>query len=310
MKKLLSVCAFVLCLGGVGVSLHMYQQKGEACGEASSALGRQAAFWLQLSVSMLRAEAATALLSARNSCPSQPRLAPPRRGQKARQAWLARRDQAYNEETARVMQRALRPTSNTVDVGTYKGDVLAQMRALAPLGHHWGFEPLPHLVRGLKRRFRAQPRVHIVAAALSDHNGHATFQHVVTNPGYSGLKRRQYERKETIRQLRVKVHTMDRIIPHTRPIHFIKIDVEGAEYQVLRGARQTIMGSRPTIIFEHGKGASDRYGTTPTRLYRLLHGEYQMAINTMPALSLQAFQRQYQTGRNWYFIATPREPPS
>jgi hypothetical protein len=37
-------------------------------------------------------------------------------------------------------------------------------------------------------------------------------------------------------------------------LHLIKIDVEGFEFQVLRGLRQTIEKHKPRIIFEYDKG--------------------------------------------------------
>ncbi len=50
----------------------------------------------------------------------------------------------------------------------------------------------------------------------------------------------------------------------------IKIDVEGAEREVLEGAIETIVRYKPTVVFEHGKGAAPHYATGPRDVYALL----------------------------------------
>ncbi|MEJ7661318.1 MAG: FkbM family methyltransferase [Hymenobacter sp.] len=73
----------------------------------------------------------------------------------------------------------------------------------------------------------------------------------------------------------------------------MKIDVEGGELQVLEGAQKMLAASRPVIIFEHGIGGSDHYGTRPEQVYDLLAGPaIGLSISTMarwlagqPALS-------------------------
>lgn len=43
----------------------------------------------------------------------------------------------------------------------------------------------------------------------------------------------------------------------------MKIDVEGSELQVLRGAARVIRRDQPVIVFEDGRGAADLCGTRP-----------------------------------------------
>ena len=54
---------------------------------------------------------------------------------------------------------------------------------------------------------------------------------------------------------------------------FVKIDVEGAEEEVLLGALETLRRHRPLVAFEHGLGSADVYGTTPDRIHDLLCGQ-------------------------------------
>ena len=47
---------------------------------------------------------------------------------------------------------------------------------------------------------------------------------------------------------------------------------------VLRGAMRTLRRHRPAIVFEHGVGASERYGTTPGDIHGLLVEDLGMRI--------------------------------
>jgi hypothetical protein len=60
--------------------------------------------------------------------------------------------------------------------------------------------------------------------------------------------------------------------PASRP-ELIKIDVEGAELQVLQGALTTLKQHRPIVVLEHGSGSAEAYETHPQDIFALLSGE-------------------------------------
>ena len=213
----------------------------------------------------------------------------------------------YDLETLRVMDRALRAGSNCIDVGCYKGDMLREMLRRAPTGRHYAFEPIPEKFNDLAPRF---PQVELHNAALSDEAGEATFHHVASTPALSGLKRRDCTRGESVREIRVKTLRLDDIVPRDVKIDLIKVDVEGAELQVFRGGRGTIARHRPVIVFEHGLGGADAFGTTPAAVFDLLAGECGLSVSLMQrwlrggvALSRDEFIEQFEQHRNFYFIA-------
>src|SRR5262249_26220258 len=53
-------------------------------------------------------------------------------------------------------------------------------------------------------------------------------------------------------------------------VRLIKIDVEGAELQVLAGSIKTLSRDKPIIVFEHGLGAAEYYNTRPEQVFELL----------------------------------------
>ena len=218
----------------------------------------------------------------------------------------------YDILTELVMQRVLTPASVCIDVGCYKGSILRLMMKYAPKGRFLAFEPLPQLYKKILNNFSSDAvRVHNLA--LSDSAGISSFNWVVSNPAYSGLKKRRYDRpNETDSQIEVKVDTLDNILgkEHVGKISFIKIDVEGAEYFVMKGAENCIKRDRPVIVFEHGLGGCDYYGTKPEDLFELLHDRCGLRISLLSdyllrksPLDLEGFCEQFYKEKNYFFIA-------
>jgi len=215
--------------------------------------------------------------------------------------------------TEAILARVLRRTDTCVDVGCHEGSVLQAMLAAAPDGRHFGFEPLPDLAQLSRRRFRKHPSVEIHEAALSDRAGIRTFQHVRSNPAYSGFLRRRFDRAhESVAEIRVRTATLDQVLPLDVPLRVVKIDVEGAEVEVLRGAVETLRRHRPYVVFEHGLGAADVYGAGPEDVWRVLVDECGLQLGLLPsfldgrpALDLDGFRRQFSEHLAYYFVAYP-----
>lgn len=224
----------------------------------------------------------------------------------------ATKSRNYDVQTVQVMQRVLRQDSNCVDVGCHQGSMLQDMLRLAPGGTHFAFEPIPGMYAGLQKKFGHLPNVHLHDCALSDTAGTTTFQHVVSNPAYSGLRRRRYDRAhEQVQEIHVETRLLDTLLPQDVSVQFIKVDVEGAELQVLLGAAETIRKHRPVIVFEHGLGGADYYATAPEQVFDLLAGRCGLRLFLMAdwlqdsnsCLSREAFCRQFSTGSDYYYMA-------
>ncbi len=225
------------------------------------------------------------------------------------------RNEQYNEQTLAVMQCVLKPDSNCIDVGCHSGLVLRDILNLAPQGQHFAFEPLPDFYTALQNDFRDYPNVQFLNLALSDESGEIEFQHVVTNPGYSGLRRRQYDSDhEQIETISVNRARLDDVLSQQPPcpIHFIKIDVEGAESLVFRGAEETLRRYRPYIVFEHG-GPSLEYGSGPEDIHDFLFGcglrvslmEAWLKNSQTSAMTKAEFHRAFYNQGQFYYMAHP-----
>jgi FkbM family methyltransferase len=222
------------------------------------------------------------------------------------------KNQKYDAQTNRVIKRVCKTDSNTLDIGAHKGEVLDQILKAAPQGRHYAFEPIPDLFKGLVQKYAEEKTVHVKELALSNKKGQVSFNYVISNPAYSGLVKRKYDKKDEVDELiTVQTDLLDNIIPPDQRIDFIKIDVEGGEMLVLEGGKETIKRNKPVIIFEHGLGASDFYGATPEKLFHLLDS-CGLKISTMQSwlkgkspFSLKEFSDSYHSKKDFYFIAYP-----
>ncbi len=228
--------------------------------------------------------------------------------------WLNRwgvltKNQCYDEWAILLMEKVLQNDAVCVDVGAHRGSILQFMLDTAPDGEFFAFEPLPHLYEYLVDLFGSNKKISLYNIALSDKAGESSFNYVVTNPGYSGLVKRHYDRPEEDTTITVKIDLMDNLLKDHH-VDFIKIDVEGAEYQVLQGGKEVIKRDKPTIVFEHGKGAADCYGTKPEDVFDLLHDYCGLQLTLLnnylkgrAPLSRDEFCDQFNRIVNYFFLA-------
>jgi len=214
-----------------------------------------------------------------------------------------------DEATRQIIERVLVPGTIAIDVGANAGDITDEIVRVSPDGAHIAIEPIPGLAASVRERF---PTVTVHEAALAAQDGpDVEFHHVVSNPGYSGLKKRRYDRpNEEVVLIRVRTTTLDSIVPEDAAVSLIKIDVEGAELGVLQGATR-VLKTRPVVVFEHGLGAADHYGTEPGVIHDLMssHGLRVSSLNGFldaeVAYDRAQFEDEFHSGRRWMFVAHP-----
>lgn len=220
------------------------------------------------------------------------------------------RNQRYDAFTQKIIQRSLKPDSNCIDIGCHKGEILDLMIKGAPQGKKYGFEPIPELYKYLTSKYQGDSTVAISPVALYDKTGTTSFQHVLTAPAYSGIKKRKYDGKHVeIEQISVETDLLDHAIPEDMCIDLIKIDVEGAEFRVMKGGVGTLKRCKPVIIFEFGLGAADFYDSKPNELHAFLARECGMKISTLKGyldqsqeLTEATFCSMFKTGSEYYFV--------
>jgi len=194
----------------------------------------------------------------------------------------------------------LRPDSNCLEVGANRGKFLHDIERVAPAGHHIAYEPVPNQWERLVRLF---PNLDIRQRALADQDGESRFIRVL-DPGAQGFSR--LEGGAGAAPLPDRVHTesmvvvterLDGHVPEGWLPDFVKIDVEGAELKVIRGAVETLRKAKPIVAFEHG-WESD----TSAELYAILCNDIGLRLFDMEGrgpFDWSGFGEAARTRWNW-----------
>ncbi len=164
--------------------------------------------------------------------------------------------------TRRIIQMISPLGGTAIDVGASVGlHTLALGRAVGPSGRIYAFEAEPRLERPLRRTLAANGfhQVDLQILAVGAEHGEATF-HVARTIGHSSLY--ALGGSDAVREeVRVQLRTLDELVPPQTMVDVIKIDVEGAELDVIKGAHATITRSRDcAIVAELGPSHLERVG--------------------------------------------------
>ena len=143
-----------------------------------------------------------------------------------------------------------------VDVGANRGVYTEQMRARYPAAEIHAIEPAASNVAALREKFAGDSNVHVAPFALGEATASATLFANSAGSRLASLTKRQldhfgidFDYQEAVEVVRFEDYWIERL--GSRPIDFVKIDVEGHELNALRGFGRAIEQTQ-TIQFEFG----------------------------------------------------------
>ena len=171
------------------------------------------------------------------------------------------------ERTDRFLEQVVRADTHCIDICCHIGSFLQKLTTIAPRGHHYAVEPVPQKAARLREKF---PAVTVLEVALGETTGTAEFFINQSQTSYSGLKKRTVPGE--LQAVQVQCRRLDEAIPADARIGFIKIDVNGAESMVLRGALGLLLRDRPAVLLECTQGGLDDYGVRSDDVYDFLVG--------------------------------------
>ncbi len=150
----------------------------------------------------------------------------------------------YEQDKQEAIRRFLSPGMHVFDIGANAGFyTLASARLVGPSGHVWAFEPYAENSRNLLRHveLNALGNVTVVQAVVTSGAGISGFS-IAQNNSMGGISDTSAYLVPTL-----SVDEFCRQRGIAAP-NLMKIDVEGAELQVLEGARGALSEGR-TVIF-------------------------------------------------------------
>jgi FkbM family methyltransferase len=155
-----------------------------------------------------------------------------------------------------ALRSFVRLGDTAIDVGANVGLFSIELaRLVGPTGRVFAVEPGPEAYAFLKRNLSRNGMAHAQAMniALSDRVERGQLQVPNGKPEYASLAPVVHEsvRGTAVSAAAVVLDTIDRLfLPHLQACRLIKIDTEGHELSIIRGARSFLERLRPIISLE------------------------------------------------------------
>ncbi|MEQ9405256.1 MAG: FkbM family methyltransferase [Cyclobacteriaceae bacterium] len=150
----------------------------------------------------------------------------------------------YEQELYRSIKIYLKKGDVFYDLGAHWGYFsIMSSRIVGNRGMVYAFEPMPSNHDRLERNLNINniENVQVMALAVSDKEGFVEFSN--SDDSYANTYK-----GDKSSSIKVKTQSLDNLInEEIRPPNFIKIDVEGAELDVLKGAQNLIKKYKPVI---------------------------------------------------------------
>ena len=165
------------------------------------------------------------------------------------------------------------PDGVVIDVGGNIGTTTLSFSAAVPRGQVHVFEPsremLPILRRNLELSQVRNVTVHPFGLSDAPSRGHLQVA-IDGNPGSAFFV--DDAAAKSAASADIEVRRLDEVLATTPRLDFVKIDVEGYELRVLRGATGLLRQHAPTVVFEVNEAALKRGGTSGREVCEFLLG--------------------------------------
>ena len=164
-----------------------------------------------------------------------------------------------DEEEIKLIKSFITPNTDSIDVGVYRGVYSYEMSKYSKLVH--AFEPNPILFDSIEKNLKKIiTNIRFYNNALSNKEQLISLKVPIRNKSYD---KQNYE--EYFQMGKASIHTennMDKFetfdveskqldnFDFINRISFIKIDVEGHETEVIKGAEKTIKDNKPILLVE------------------------------------------------------------
>lgn len=215
----------------------------------------------------------------------------------------------FESENLNLLRDHTKPGTWLFDVGANIGLMSAPIVAQVPEARVLSFEASPNVLPYLEQTISESPfadRWSLVPKAAGAATGQVSFAlSAAEHSVFDGI--RSTHRTETVREVTVEMTTVDSEWQRlgSPKVSAIKIDVEGAELDVLRGARTCLEGSCPVLLVEWNPQNLAAYDVDPAALLEFAGtvGYEVFALPHCSAIQSPAALRLHMTRTESFFLA-------
>jgi FkbM family methyltransferase len=210
---------------------------------------------------------------------------------------------SFEPYAEKILAEHLAPGMVAIDVGANMGyHTLRMARSVADRGRVLAVEPTAWAFKKLLRNIGLNPFLNIVPLQVGLGDGEHGWAECLFRSSY------RLDSVSSVAAERVWMTTLDRVVQeHAVPrVHLIKIDVDGFEGRVFRGAVETLRRDRPVLFFECDPAGMKRLGDATEELFDQLDRlGYRLQGETGDAVSPAIFREPNRLRHTKNLLALP-----
>jgi FkbM family methyltransferase len=187
--------------------------------------------------------------------------------------WTILSTGTYEDEINKLIKISLNPGDVALDIGANIGlQSIRMSKSVGDKGQVYAFEPLTHL----REKFSSNAKLNkannitLFPFALSNKESEADFSINKNTWNQGTFSIGNNDSGSEIQHVLIKVADEIQEIISLERLDLIKIDVEGFEYQVMLGLKETLEKHKPRIIFEYDSNYWQTNGQSITNCFDFL----------------------------------------
>ncbi|MCW3123116.1 MAG: methyltransferase, FkbM family domain protein [Flavipsychrobacter sp.] len=159
----------------------------------------------------------------------------------------------YERGTNRVLEQYVKEGDIVIEAGANLGSETVLLSKMVGKGRVYGFEPNPYTFDRLKTNVAINEltNVEVFDIAMGEKNGSISFNIYPKNFCNAGMSSKYMETPLT-RKITVQQQTLDSFVKahNISKVDFLKMDIQGAEMDLLKGAGETMAKYKPKVFLE------------------------------------------------------------
>lgn len=183
----------------------------------------------------------------------------------------------HHEELQSLLAPYIKPDAVIADVGAHAGQFTKLFARMAPHGRIYAFEPGAYALSILRKvvRLKKLKNVMIVPHGLGDTAGDATLHLPIKKSGSLGFGTASLSNPKAgaaTHADKVSITTLDAFVEEQKisKLDFIKCDIEGWEFNMLKGAKRTLETLSPVLMLELNQDALKKAGSSQQEIENFL----------------------------------------